>query len=217
MYQKMKELKKPLILILLILVIDQLIKIYVKTHFAIGDDVKVLGLDWFRIHFLENKGMAFGMSFGNTIGKFLLTLIRLVLSVAIFIYMNKLIKKGEKKIIIYSFALIFAGAVGNIIDCLFYGIIFNESTVFAAATMFPADGGYAPFLFGRVVDMFYFPLIDTTWPDWIPFVGGNNFRFFNAIFNFADASITIGVVLLLVSYIWLSKSKKNNQEDIAVS
>ncbi|MDY6394222.1 MAG: lipoprotein signal peptidase [Bacteroidales bacterium] len=213
----MKELRKPLILILLILVIDQLIKIYVKTHFAIGDDVKVLGLDWFRIHFLENKGMAFGMSFGNTIGKFLLTLIRLVLSVAIFIYMNKLIKKGEKKIIIYSFALIFAGAVGNIIDCLFYGIIFNESTVFAAATMFPAEGGYAPFLFGRVVDMFYFPLIDTTWPDWIPFVGGNNFRFFNAIFNFADASITIGVVLLLVSYIWLSKSKKNNQEDIAVS
>lgn len=217
MYQKMKELKKPLILILLILVIDQLIKIYVKTHFAIGDDVKVLGLDWFRIHFLENKGMAFGMSFGNTIGKFLLTLIRLVLSVAIFIYMNKLIKRGEKKIIIYSFALIFAGAVGNIIDCLLYGIIFNESTVFAAATMFPAEGGYAPFLFGRVVDMFYFPLIDTTWPDWIPFVGGNNFRFFNAIFNFADASITIGVVLLLVSYIWLSKSKKNNQEDIAVS
>lgn len=213
----MKELRKPLILILLILVIDQLIKIYVKTHFAIGDDVKVLGLDWFRIHFLENKGMAFGMSFGNTIGKFLLTLIRLVLSVAIFIYMNKLIKKGEKKIIIYSFALIFAGAVGNIIDCLFYGIIFNESTVFAAATMFPAEGGYAPFLFGRVVDMFYFPLIDTTWPDWIPFVGGNNFRFFNAIFNFADASITIGVVLLLVSYIWLSKSKKNNQEDIVVS
>lgn len=213
----MKELKKPLILILLILVIDQLIKIYVKTHFAIGDDVKVLGLDWFRIHFLENKGMAFGMSFGNTIGKFLLTLIRLVLSVAIFIYMNKLIKRGEKKIIIYSFALIFAGAVGNIIDCLLYGIIFNESTVFAAATMFPAEGGYAPFLFGRVVDMFYFPLIDTTWPDWIPFVGGNNFRFFNAIFNFADASITIGVVLLLVSYIWLSKSKKNNQEDIAVS
>lgn len=217
MYKKMKELRKPLILILLILVIDQLIKIYVKTHFAIGDDVKVLGLDWFRIHFLENKGMAFGMSFGNTVGKFLLTLIRVVLSVAIFIYMNKLIKRGEKKIIIYSFALIFAGAVGNIIDCLFYGIIFNESTVFAAATMFPAEGGYAPFLFGRVVDMFYFPLIDTTWPDWIPFVGGNNFRFFNAIFNFADASITIGVVLLLVSYIWLSKSKKNNQEDIAVS
>lgn len=217
MYKKMKELRKPLILILLILVVDQLIKIYVKTHFAIGDDVKVLGLDWFRIHFLENKGMAFGMSFGNTIGKFLLTLIRVVLSVAIFIYMNKLIKRGEKKIIIYSFALIFAGAVGNIIDCLFYGIIFNESTVFAAATMFPAEGGYAPFLFGRVVDMFYFPLIDTTWPDWIPFVGGNNFRFFNAIFNFADASITIGVVLLLVSYIWLSKSKKNNQEDIAVS
>ena len=213
----MKELRKPLILILLILVIDQLIKIYVKTHFAIGDDVKVLGLDWFRIHFLENKGMAFGMSFGNTIGKFLLTLIRVVLSVAIFIYMNKLIKRGEKKIIIYSFALIFAGAVGNIIDCLFYGIIFNESTVFAAATMFPAEGGYAPLLFGRVVDMFYFPLIDTTWPDWIPFVGGDNFRFFNAIFNFADASITIGVVLLLISYIWLSKSKKNNQEDIAVS
>ena len=209
----MKELRKPLILILLILVIDQIIKIYVKTHFAIGDDVKVLGLDWFRIHFLENKGMAFGMSFGNNIGKFLLTLVRVVLSVAIFIYMNKLIKKGEKKIIIYSFALIFAGAVGNIIDCLFYGIIFNESTVFAAATIFPQQGGYAPFLFGRVVDMFYFPLIDTVWPTWVPFVGGNNFRFFNAIFNFADASITIGVILLFISYIDFSTKKEKQVEE----
>ena len=209
----MKELRKPLILILLILVIDQIIKIYVKTHFAIGDDVKVLGLDWFRIHFLENKGMAFGMSFGNNIGKFLLTLVRVVLSVAIFIYMNKLIKKGEKKIIIYSFALIFAGAVGNIIDCLFYGIIFNESTVFAAATIFPQQGGYAPFLFGRVVDMFYFPLIDTVWPTWVPFVGGNNFRFFNAIFNFADASITIGVILLFISYIVFSTKKEKQVEE----
>ncbi len=213
----MKELRKPLVLILLILVIDQVIKIYVKTHFAIGDDVKVLGLDWFRIHFLENKGMAFGMNFGNNVGKFLLTLIRVVLSVVIFVYMFRLIKKGEKKIIIYSFALIFAGAVGNIIDCLFYGVIFSESTVFAAATMFPQGGGYAPFLFGRVVDMFYFPLIDTIWPDWIPFVGGENFRFFNAIFNFADASITIGVVLLLISYIALQKKKEDKQESTVLS
>lgn len=213
----MKELRKPLILILLILIIDQLIKIYVKTHFAIGDDVKVLGLDWFRIHFLENKGMAFGMNFGNNVGKFLLTLIRVILSVAIFIYMNKLIRKGEKKIIIYSFALIFAGAVGNIIDCLFYGIVFNESTVFVAATMFPDGGGYAPLLFGRVVDMFYFPLIDTTWPDWVPIVGGNNFRFFNAIFNFADASITVGVVLLLISYMVLSAKKEKQVEENTIS
>ena len=211
----MKKIAKPLILICLILIIDQLIKIYVKTHFFIGEEIKVLGLDWFRIHFLENKGMAFGMSFGDVAGKFILTFARIVLSVLIFVYMYKLVNKGEKKLIIYSFALVFAGAVGNIIDCLFYGVVFNASTPFRLATMFPSEGGYAPFFFGKVVDMFYFPLINTTFPDWLPFVGGSKFRFFNAIFNFADASITIGVILLVVSYAFLKpKSSEAEQKPV---
>lgn len=206
----MKDLKKPILLIILILVIDQIIKIYVKTHFYVGDDIKVLGLDWFRIHFLENKGMAFGMNFGDNIGKFLLTFLRLVLSVCIFLYMRKLVQKKEKPVIVFSFALIFAGAVGNIIDSLFYGVIFSESSMFELAKIFPAQGGYAPFLFGKVVDMFYFPLIDTTLPSWIPIWGGGEFRFFNAIFNFADASITIGVTMLLFSLLLIKKHKTDD-------
>ncbi|MDO5760633.1 MAG: lipoprotein signal peptidase [Bacteroidota bacterium] len=208
----MKDLKKPLLLIIIILIIDQAIKIYIKTHFAIGDDVKVFGLDWFRIHFLENKGMAFGVNFGDKGGKILLTFLRIILSSLIFIYMYKIIKKKERKIIIYSFALIFAGAIGNIIDSVFYGVIFNESTIFAPATLF-ASKGYAPLFFGRVVDMFYFPLIDTILPEWIPIWGGENFRFFNAIFNFADACICVGVFMLLISILM---TNKNNMETKSV-
>lgn len=208
----MKDLKKPLLLIVLILIIDQAIKIYIKTHFAIGDDIKVFGLDWFRLHFLENKGMAFGVNFGDRFGKILLTFLRIILSILIFAYMCRLIKKGERKIIIYSFALIFAGAVGNIIDSVFYGVIFNESTIFAPATLL-AKEGYAPLFYGRVVDMFYFPLINTTWPEWMPIWGGENFRFFNAIFNFADTSITIGVFMLLISIIFpkINSSKTKSE------
>ena len=207
----MKDLKKPLFLILLVLIIDQIIKIYVKTHFTIGDETEVLGLSWFRIHFLENKGMAFGMNLGDKGGKILLTSLRIVLSVLIFLYMHRLIRKKERKIIIYSFALIFAGAVGNIIDSVFYGVVFNESTIFAPSTIFP-DKGYAPLFFGRVVDMFYFPLIDTVWPEWMPIMGGNAFRFFNAIFNFADASITIGVLMLLVAILIKPKNQFSKEE-----
>ena len=190
--------KKPLILIILILLVDQLIKIYVKTHFYLGEELQVLGLSWFRIHFLENKGMAFGMSFGDNIGKFVLTMIRIIVSIPIFIYMTKLVKRKEKPLVIYSLSLIFAGAVGNIIDCLFYGLIFSQSTFFQVATFFPEGGGYAPMLFGKVVDMFYFPLIDTFWPDWVPFLCGKHFTFFNAIFNLSDAAITVGVGMLIV-------------------
>ncbi|MCH3924281.1 MAG: lipoprotein signal peptidase [Bacteroidales bacterium] len=203
--------KKPLILIIAVLVIDQIIKIFIKTHFTIGQEVDLIG-QWCRIHFVENKGMAFGMSFGGDFGKFFLTFIRLVASVLIYFYLQKLVKRKDKQIVIYSFALIFAGAVGNIIDSLIYGVMFSESTLFQVATIFPKTGGYAPILFGKVVDMFYFPIVDTIFPTWIPFVGGQPFHFFNAIFNFSDASITIGVVLLIVSAFIKREPIKEDEE-----
>ena len=159
--------------------------------------------------------MAFGMSFGEEIGKLILTLFRIIASVLIFLYLRKLIIKKENKLIIYAFTLIFAGAVGNIIDSLFYGLIFSESTFFATAQLFPEAGGYAPLCLGKVVDMFYFPLIDTTLPQWIPFIGGNHFEFFNAIFNVADISITVGVGLLVVSvFVFNNKNKAISLEEI---
>lgn len=157
--------------------------------------------------------MAFGMSWGDTLGKIFLTSARLMLSVIMFIYMKRLSDRKGNNLTVYSIALIFAGAVGNIIDSLFYGLIFSESSIFQVATFFPQGGGYAPMMLGKVVDMFYFPLIDTVWPDWVPIVGGNSFRFFNAIFNFADASITIGVCsLIIAAFINESKAKKESKK-----
>lgn len=207
----LKNLKTPLAIVFVIVLIDQIIKIYIKTHFRIGDEILVCGQDWFRIHFIENKGMAFGMAFGGMTGKVLLTSFRIIFSVVIVFYLNSLVKKNTNKLTIYAFSLILAGALGNIIDSLFYGIIFSESTPFAIASAFQGNG-YAPVFCGKVVDMFYFPLIDTVWPDWMPFVGGNKFRFFNAIFNFADASITIGVCLLVISaFVRENQIKKDNE------
>ena len=213
----MKNLRVPILLIVIILVIDQIIKIYVKTHFRIGDEFLVFGLDWFRIHFLENKGMAFGMSFGGSMGKLILTFCRLVLAVFIFIYMKKISNNKDNKMIVYAFSLIFAGAVGNIIDSMFYGLMFSESTPFLIAEFSPQTH-YAHFLCGKVVDMFYFPIIETTLPEWLPIVGGNDFRFFNAIFNFADASITIGVCLLIISaFVKRRLTSKTTEDSTLVS
>ena len=199
----------------MVLLIDQIIKIYVKTHFFLGEEVDFLGLSWFKIHFIENKGMAFGMSFGENVGKILLTTLRIVLASGIW-YLIKMVKKGtERPIMIYSFALIFAGAAGNIIDSLFYGLVFSQSTFFHVATFMPADGGYAPMLLGKVVDMFYFPLIDTDLPTWLPFVGGRHFSFFDAIFNFADAAITCGVVLLFFALYLKNKDEEKKKQSLA--
>ena len=210
--EKKNRLWLAVAIILAILVIDQVIKIMVKTHMHIGESIPVFG-SWFQILFIENEGMAFGMHFGGSVGKILLSVFRLAASVGIAWFIVYLIKKESRKFLIVSMALVFAGAVGNIIDSCFYGLIFSEST-FEVATMFPEEGGYAPFLFGKVVDMFYFPIIDTTLPEWVPIWGGEHFTFFNAIFNFADAAITIGIFMLVIDQIFSSKKdKKSNGKD----
>ena len=184
------------IIIAAVVIIDQAIKIYVKTHFYLGEDVTVTS--WFHLVFVENNGMAFGM---ELVGKLFLTLFRVALAGALIWYIWKIrnyvrVTAGY----IVCLALIVAGALGNIIDCLFYGLIFNNPMPPEVATMFPADGGYASLFHGRVVDMFYFPLFSFTWPSWIPGVGGETFEFFKPIFNFADAAITVGILTLIIFY-----------------
>lgn len=193
-----------------VLVVDQIVKIMVKTRMQIGEDIPLIG-EWCRLHFVENEGMAFGMAFGGKIGKLILSLFRIVAAGAIMWYLIRLIKRNESTLTLTSLSLIFCGAVGNLIDSCFYGLIFNES-YYQLATLFPAEGGYAPFLFGRVVDMFYFPLFEFDWPQWIPGLGGSHFEFFNAIFNVADAAITIGVILLLVDILFCRKESAPKEE-----
>ena len=192
--------KKGLLLLLLgilLVVIDQVIKVLVKTHMTLGESIYVLG-DWFQLLFVENKGMAFGMSFGGVIGKYALTFFRVVLFIALVWWISKLLKRsvtpGEAKGspvptgVFIGLTLITAGALGNIIDCLCYGLIFSESTYDTVATL----GSYAPIMQGKVVDMFYFPL--WTWPDWVPWLGGH--IFFEPVFNFADSCVTCGAIYL---------------------
>ena len=194
-----------------ILIVDQVVKIMVKTHMHIGEDIPLIG-EWCRLHFIENEGFAFGTSFGGTVGKYFLTMFRIVASVAIgWIIVNQIKKNGRTSLIL-CLTLILAGAVGNIIDCCLYGLIFSES-YYDIAVLFPPEGGYAPFLQGKVVDMFYFPLFEFDWPQWMPFVGGNHFEFFSAIFNVADSAITIGVIWLLIDQIFLVPSKKKAEEE----
>ena len=186
---------KSILLILLLLVADQTFKILIKTNMVIGEEYSVIG-NWFRIHFLENNGMAFGMEWSGKAGKAALTIFRMIAIAGICWYLVSIIKKKAHTGLVLSVSIIVAGAIGNLIDSAFYGMIFSESW-HTPAVMFPEGGGYSSFLHGRVVDMLYFPLIDTHWPEWSPIRPNESFVFFRPVFNLADASITTGVLIIL--------------------
>jgi len=188
--------RRSIILVLIILFIDQFVKIWIKTNMTLGQEYNVLG-NWFIIHFTENNGMAFGMEFWGTKGKIFLTLFRILAVIGIGWYLNHLIKEKAPKMVIYSIALIMAGAMGNIIDSVFYGVIFDES-FYQTATFLPNDGGYSTWLQGRVVDMLYFPIIKGQYPGWFPFWADQPFIFFRPVFNIADSAITVGVAYILI-------------------
>jgi signal peptidase II len=208
--------KKGLIavtVVILVLLVDQVTKIWVKTHMALYDMIHIT--DWFKIYFVENNGMAFGI---EAIGKLFLSLFRIVAVGAIIVYLIRIIRGDYKLGFIACIALVLAGASGNIIDSLFYGCIFQASYPGHVASLVPFGEGYASLLHGKVVDMFYFPLIEGTYPDWIPILGGKDFLFFRFIFNVADSAISVGVVLLLIfyrktlSYSLLSKEDKERYD-----
>lgn len=185
-----------LTLIALVIAIDQLVKIYVKTHFYLGEDLEVFS--WFHIYFVQNPGMAFGWEMGS---KLALTLFRIAAIGFGIYYLNRICRKSETPAgFAACVALIVAGAIGNVIDCVFYGLVFNNPMPPQMATFLPDGGGYAPALHGMVVDMLYFPLCSWNWPQWMPWIGGEHFTFFQPVFNIADAAISTGIIALILFY-----------------
>ena len=195
----MKKSTKITAVVLLVLLLDQALKIWVKTNMEYGEEIQLLGLKWALIHFVENNGMAFGISLGGDYGKLALSLFRIIAVGFLVYYIRVLIQAKSNFGLLVSFGLILAGALGNIIDSAVYGLIFSESPYHGGlAELFPAEGGYASFLHGKVVDMLYFPIFQGNFPDWFPFWGGEPFLFFKPVFNIADMSITIGVFNILL-------------------
>ena len=207
---KVSKAKKLILLGFILVIIDQVIKILVKTNMCLGESIQVF--KWFKILFVENNGMAFGMAFGGWAGKLCLTLFRLVLFGFLCWWIGKLSRKEDTPAgVLVGLTLITAGAFGNIVDCVLYGQLFSASPMDIAGQATPAvfGGSYAPLLFGKVVDMFYFPLIDTYWPDWMPFIGGRPLKFFEPVFNFADSCVTVGAFyLILFQYKFFTKEDK---------
>ncbi|PKP19574.1 MAG: lipoprotein signal peptidase [Bacteroidetes bacterium HGW-Bacteroidetes-22] len=189
--------KKVALIVSIVLILDQCLKAWIKLNMFIGQEYEVLG-QWFLIHFTENEGMAFGFAFGGAWGKLLLSIFRIIAVAAIGYYLLILTRSKTRKGVIFGLSLILAGALGNIIDSAVYGLLFSESTYYQVANFLPDAGGYAGFLHGKVVDMLYFPIIQATIPSWFPVWGGEPFQFFRPVFNLADASITTGVLYLLL-------------------
>lgn len=191
------KLRSAAAIILLVIIVDQVLKIWIKTTFHFGPIMDIAGQSWAQLYFIENEGMAWGWKFGGEWGKMLLTLFRLAAVIFGTWYLARVVKQNYSRGFIVCASLIYAGALGNLIDSMFYGIIFSETDYNTVATMFP-EKGYAGFLHGHVVDMLYFPMIESTYPSWMPFVGGKDFIFFSPIFNVADAAISVGVITLLL-------------------
>ena len=180
--------RMAIFIIIAILLVDQVLKIWVKTHMTLHETITIT--NWFKICFIENNGMAYGMEIGSKVA---LTLFRIIAIAFIGYYLYLQVRQQ-------ALAMVVAGAVGNVIDCMFYGLIFSASSEFYTSFFVPFGSGYSSFLTGKVVDMFYFPIIETTWPQWVPFAGGDDFVFFSPVFNFADSSISVGVILLILFY-----------------
>lgn len=195
----MKKSWVVIIVVFGVLILDQVLKFWVKTHMEYGEQISILGLSWANIHFVENNGMAFGLSLGEKWGKLVLSLFRLVAIMFLIYYIIKMVKSKYSNLQLICFSLILAGAVGNMIDSAFYGLIFSETPYHSGLAQFmPPNGGYAGFLYGKVVDMLYFPMIEGNFPSWFPVWGGEHFLFFRPVFNIADSSISIGVMLILI-------------------
>ncbi|MBK7816949.1 MAG: lipoprotein signal peptidase [Sphingobacteriaceae bacterium] len=192
----LKTYRIPIITLFLVLFVDQFIKIFIKLNYPLGE-VGRLG-NWCIIHFTENPGMAFGMEFGGDYGKLILSVFRILASIGGIIYIRHIVRQKENPLFIFCVSLILAGAIGNILDSVFYGSVFTESDEFLAAQLVAPGNGYSGFLYGHVVDMFYFPLFNGRFPEWFPIWGGEEFQFFRPIFNFADFAISVGVGLLIV-------------------